>query len=241
MFCTTNIAILDLSSNMLSGALPRCLFTYTNIKLIILDLHDNQLQGTIPQIVGNSCELTTFNINNNHIEGSIPSGLANCKLLQILDLGNNKIKDSFPSWLPTLPQLQILVLRSNRFHGNLSVKMTERPFSKLRIMDLSHNQFSGNLPINFFDNFKLMANSDRRVGINTSFTIGLYYEASTLLVVKGMELEVKKILYICTSIDLSSNEFTGEVSEVIGEFKSLRLLNLSHNSLTAISHPRRET
>ena len=47
-----------------------------------------------------------------------------------------------------------------------------------------------------------------------------------------MVLEVKKILNIYTSIDLSSNKFDGGVSQVIGELKSLRLLNLSHNSLT---------
>lgn len=225
--------VLDLSSNMLSGALPNSFFTNTRIN--VLDLHDNQLQGTIPQTIANSCQLSTFNINNNHMEGSIPPALANCKQLQILDFGNNKIKDTFPSWLVALPELQILVLRSNRFHGNLSVKKMEHQFSKLRIMDLSHNQFNGNLPINFFDNFKLMANSDQNIGSNTTDTSlqGSYYEASVSLIVKGMEVEVKKILNIYTSIDLSNNKFDGRVPQVIGELKSLRLLNLSHNSLTA--------
>ncbi|KAL8102478.1 hypothetical protein AgCh_027105 [Apium graveolens] len=58
------------------------------------------------------------------------------------------------------------------------------------------------------------------------------YEPSVLLSVKGLEVEVKRILFIYTSIDLSSNNFTGEIPEVIGELISLRLLNLSHNSLT---------
>ena len=232
-FCTTNIVILDLSSNMLSGSLPHCLFTNTSINLNILDLHDNQLQGTIPQITANSCKLTTFNINNNHFQGSIPSALANCKQLQILDFGNNKMKDSFPSWMVALPELQILILRSNRFQGNLKFKKMEHPFSKLRIMDLSHNQFNGNLPINFFDNFKLMGNSDQNIGLNTTDrSQRSYYEASVSLIVKGMEFEVKRILNIYTSIDLSSNKFDGGVPQVIGELKSLRLLNLSHNSLT---------
>ena len=230
--CMGSILVLVLSSNMLGGALPHCFFTDVSINLNILDLHDNQLQGKIPQTFPSTCNLTTFNINNNYMEGPIPLNLANCKQLQILDIGNNKISDTFPSWLVALPELQILVLRLNRFHGNLSVKKMKYPFPKLRIMDLSHNQFSGSLPINFFDNFKLMANSDQNVGLNSSKISGSYYEASVSLTVKGNEVEVKKILYIYTSIDLSSNKFNGEVPGAIGEYKSLRLLNLSHNSLT---------
>ena len=41
----------------------------------------------------------------------------------------------------------------------------------------------------------------------------------------------KRILSIYTSIDLSSNKFTGELLEVIGVLQSLRLLNVSHNRL----------
>ncbi|XP_063947321.1 receptor-like protein 9DC3 [Daucus carota subsp. sativus] len=172
-------------------------------------------------------------MNSNNIEGSVPLALANCTQLQILDFGNNKLKDTFPWWLVALPKLQILVLRSNRLHGNLSVgNVIKHPFPKLRIMDLSHNRFSGNLPINFFDNFKDMADSDQRIGVNTTIVGDSYYEASISLVVKGEDLEVKRILYIYTSIDLSSNKFTGGVPKVLGELKSLRLLNLSDNKLT---------
>ena len=225
-----SVLVLDLSSNMLDGAVPYCLFMSTNLN--ILDLHDNQFHGTIPQSFTNACKLTTFNLNNNYMEGSIPLALANCRQLQIFDIGNNKMSGTFPSWLEALPELQILVLRLNRFYGNLSVTKMEHSFPKLRIMDISHNQFNGSLPINFFDNFKLMANSDQHIGLNTSTVSNSYYEASVSLVVKGMELEVKNILYIYSSIDLSSNKFDGRVPQVIGELKSLRLLNLSHNSLT---------
>lgn len=98
-------------------------------------------------------------------------------------------------------------------------------------MDISRNQLSGNLPINFFNNFKAMANSNTLLDVNT-IDKASYYEASVSLIVKTNEIEVKRILFIYTSTDLSSNKFTGEVLEVISELKSLRLLNISHNSLT---------
>ena len=101
-------------------------------------------------------------------------------------------------------------------------------------MDFSHNQFNGNLPINLLDNFKLMANSDKNIGLNTTngHVDDSYYEASVSLTVKGNDVEIKRILYIYTSIDFSSNQFNGTIPQVIGELKSLRLLNLSHNDLT---------
>ncbi|XP_017221185.2 receptor-like protein 9DC3 [Daucus carota subsp. sativus] len=99
-------------------------------------------------------------------------------------------------------------------------------------MDLSHNQFSGDLPISFLDNFRVAVNSDELADMDLENTdTGSYYEASVTLIVKGLEVEVKRILSIYTSIDLSSNKFTGELLEVIGVLQSLRLLNVSHNRL----------
>ncbi|MBA0792340.1 hypothetical protein Gohar_016848 [Gossypium harknessii] len=45
------------------------------------------------------------------------------------------------------------------------------------------------------------------------------------------EIELMKILTIFTSIDLSSNNFEGQIPRDIGELSSLRGLNLSHNNL----------
>ena len=97
-------------------------------------------------------------------------------------------------------------------------------------MDLSQNQFSGHLPVNFFDNLKSTASSDE-FNMNT-LIMGSYYQASTSLIIKGKEVQVYKILNIYTSVDLSSNNFSGKLSEVFGELILLRLLNISHNHLT---------
>ncbi|WOG94936.1 hypothetical protein DCAR_0314233 [Daucus carota subsp. sativus] len=73
-------------------------------------------------------------------------------------------------------------------------------------------------------------NINKLADVNTR-NRGSYYDASVSLIVKGTKVEVRKILNIYTSIDLSSNKFTGEIPEAIGELKSFRMLNLSHNDL----------
>ncbi|ESR55499.1 hypothetical protein CICLE_v10023607mg, partial [Citrus x clementina] len=50
--------------------------------------------------------------------------------------------------------------------------------------------------------------------------------------VKGRDVVLKRIITIFTTIDLSSNLFQGEIPQVLGDFKSLIVLNLSHNGLT---------
>ncbi|XVF79496.1 hypothetical protein PTKIN_Ptkin14bG0227600 [Pterospermum kingtungense] len=58
------------------------------------------------------------------------------------------------------------------------------------------------------------------------------YDYSIDVVIKGFEIELIKILTIFTSIDLSNNNFEGEIPTTFGELSSLRGLNLSHNNLT---------
>ena len=48
---------------------------------------------------------------------------------------------------------------------------------------------------------------------------------------KGLEIKLVKIQTALSTIDLSLNNFTGEIPESIAKLKSLKLLNLSHNCL----------
>ncbi|XVF82901.1 hypothetical protein PTKIN_Ptkin16aG0088100 [Pterospermum kingtungense] len=64
-----------------------------------------------------------------------------------------------------------------------------------------------------------------------NYSYGYVYDYSANLVVKGLDTELMKILTIFTSIDLSNNNFEGEIPTVFGYLSSLRGLNLSHNNL----------
>ncbi|WRX29085.1 Leucine-rich repeat - like 10 [Theobroma cacao] len=136
------------------------------------------------------------------------------------DLGNNKINDICPHWLGSLPQLQVLVLQSNQFHGSIHGIRSNRSFSKIQNFDLSNNFFTGPLPIKYIKNFKAMTNltidksAISYIGVQ-AFNFSHFYSYSVEIAIKGQEVELEKIFI-----------------KVIGELKSLKGLNLSHNNLS---------
>ncbi|KAJ8898940.1 hypothetical protein K2173_008436 [Erythroxylum novogranatense] len=60
---------------------------------------------------------------------------------------------------------------------------------------------------------------------------GPYYQDSVTVTSKGLKMDLVKILTVFISVDFSSNYFEGPIPEVIGQFKGLHILNLSHNAL----------
>ncbi|KAJ6887719.1 receptor-like protein Cf-9 [Populus alba x Populus x berolinensis] len=222
--------VLDLSNNSLSGSVPQCLGNFSSM-LSVLHLGMNNLRGTIPSTFSKDNSLEYLNLNGNEIEGKIASSIINCTMLQVIDLGNNKIEDTFPYFLETLPELQILVLKSNKLQGFVKGSTAYNSFSKLRIFDISHNNFSGPLPTRYFNSLEAMMASDQNMTYmgTTNYTDYVY---SIKMTWKGVEIEFMKIQSTIRVLDLSNNNFTGEIPKVIGKLKALQQLNLSHNSLT---------
>ncbi|KAI3902780.1 hypothetical protein MKW92_052144 [Papaver armeniacum] len=60
----------------------------------------------------------------------------------------------------------------------------------------------------------------------------MYYQQTVTVTVKGIVTELVKILTIFTIIDLSNNNFEGEIPVSIGNLTSLYGLNFSSNALT---------
>ncbi|WMV56535.1 hypothetical protein MTR67_049920 [Solanum verrucosum] len=58
-----------------------------------------------------------------------------------------------------------------------------------------------------------------------------YYQDTVTVVTKGLELEVVKILFLYTTIDLSNNKFEGHIPSIMGNLIALCVLNSSHNGL----------
>ncbi|CAL5328079.1 unnamed protein product [Camellia sinensis] len=236
MLChAISLQFLVLSSNNFNGSIPQCLGNF-NIGFSVLDLRKNNFSGTIPDafVKGNSFE--TINLDGNGFEGPVPKSLANCKMLKVLDLGHNKFSDKFPYWLENLISLQVLILRFNKFHGPIPNSECKFPFPNLRVMDLSNNYFTGPLPRKYFKNLNAMMNVNEAsfelnyLGMASSSAY--YYNDCLTIVVKGSTIEMVKVLTIFTAIDLSKNNFEGEIPKIIGRLNSIRELNLSHNSLT---------
>ncbi|CAN1134285.1 Receptor-like protein 49 [Linum perenne] len=201
------LGVLDLSNNKLNDTIPNCLMENINNTLAVLNLRDNKLSGNIPDRFQESCSLETLDLSKNQLEGSFPKSLSNCTSLKVLDLGNNRLSDGFPCLLESKANLRVLILRNNNFHGGLGCPHIPGNWRKLQIIDLAFNKFSG------------------------QFT-QLYYQDSTTVTTKGLQLEFLKILTVFTSIDFSSNNFEGSIPETLGKFSALYVLNFSNNAFT---------
>ncbi|KAJ1419316.1 Leucine-rich repeat [Sesbania bispinosa] len=234
----SNLQVLDLSINNISGTIPSCLMTMTET-LGVLNLRVNNLTGHIPDMFPASCALRTLDLQKNNFDGQIPKSLANCSVLEVLDLAKNQIIDGFPCLLKNISTLRVLVLRKNKFHGHIGCPKTNGTWHMLQIVDLAFNNFSGELPGGCFTTWEAMTSDENQAESEVNhirFEVlqfgKIYYQDSVTVTSKGQRMELVKILTVFTSIDFSSNRFQGEIPKQLFDFKALYVLNLSNNALS---------
>ncbi|XP_078149673.1 uncharacterized protein LOC144544990 [Carex rostrata] len=71
-------SVLDLSYNNLTSTVPPCLLGDTELE--VLNLKSNKLRGPLPQNISQACALQAINLNGNLINGSLPELLMYCKV-----------------------------------------------------------------------------------------------------------------------------------------------------------------
>ncbi|KAI3769481.1 hypothetical protein L6452_00584 [Arctium lappa] len=232
-----SLQLLDLSSNNISGNLPLCFGNLSN-SMLVLDLKRNNFQGPMMNTFTQGSPLKRIDLSENQFVGQVSKSLTNCTNLEVLSLGDNSFEDNFPFWLGTLVKLQVLILRSNKFYGAIqSVKTVCSQFPNLRIIDLSNNGFSGHLPQKYFETWRAMKSVysgdssflKLEVSIERFDTVFPY---SMTITNKGVKTEYTRILNIFTAIDLSSNNFEGEIPQSLEDLRGLESLNLSNNHLS---------
>ncbi|CAN1189416.1 Receptor-like protein 6 [Linum perenne] len=229
-----NLELLDLSSNHLNGSIPSCLVSLQFLG--VLSLKNNELSGMLPKDFVDGCSLITLDVNQNNLHGQIPKSLRLCKALEVLDVGKNNLTGKFPFWLEDLQELRVLALHSNQFGGSID-SQNPNGFRVLQILDISSNMFVGKLPSRWFRSWDGMMKSASDEGGSLGYTTQIstpdsYYQDSVTVIVKGIEREYPKILDIFVLLDVSNNNFVGEIPGTIGHLESLQLLNLSNNHFT---------
>ncbi|XP_058768690.1 receptor-like protein 32 [Vicia villosa] len=231
----SNLQVLDISINNISGTIPLCLMKMTQT-LVVLNLRMNNLIGTIPDVFPSSCALRTLDLQKNNLDGQIPKSLANCSTLEVLDLANNNIIDAFPCLLKKISTLRVLVLRKNKFYGPIECPTAGDTWPLLQIIDLAFNNFSGKLPEKGFTGWEAMMSEKNQIDSKVNhirfqlLEFGqIYYADSVTVTAKGQQFELVKILLIFTTIDFSSNNFEGPIPKVLMDFKALYILNISNN------------
>ncbi|KAG6435778.1 hypothetical protein SASPL_100653 [Salvia splendens] len=230
----TYLQVLDLSDNNLSGSIPDCLVKSSTLG--VLNLRRNKISGEIPDLFSSTCVIKTLDLSQNNLEGKLPPSMANCISLEVLNVGSNNIEDTFPCKLKHSSGLRVLVLRNNKFYGNISCFKVKGNWTNLQIIDIASNKFSGAINPRCITSWKgmMLENGTELRGshIRFDFLSNFYYQDAVTVTVKGLELELVKILTVFTAIDVSCNNFSGDIPQTVGDLSSLYVLNLSRNSFS---------
>lgn len=99
----TQLRLLDVSSNKLSGKIPSWVWSSKNLEMLYL--YDNSFHGQISGTVG-ARNLVKICISTNLLTGQIPEDFGKLKNLTILSLYNNQLSGSIPNSITLLPMLQ---------------------------------------------------------------------------------------------------------------------------------------
>ncbi|XP_015886734.3 receptor-like protein EIX2 [Ziziphus jujuba] len=225
---------LDISYNMLTGSFPDCGMHWT--ELYVLNLESNHLSGILSSSLSSLYNIKTLRLRNNNFSGMIPL-LQNCTELQFLDLGNNKLSGNIPTWIGQT-NLVVIRLKSNKLNGSMPLDLCN--LSSLSILDLSLNNISGKIPACIqnltamaYNKWPIFDSTFLSFGFNFGYESDFETRSANraLLVWKGMEYPYVKIPEQLRMIDLSCNALVGEIPGGLTNLLLLVQLNLSRNSL----------
>ncbi|KAM5573191.1 hypothetical protein ABKV19_012964 [Rosa sericea] len=257
---STSLRYVNLSSNLLSGAVPsfspmlRSLYLSNNMfseplsslcatrapDLRYVDISKNLLSGELPNCWMQFQELYLFNLGKNKLSGKIPSSLGNLQGIAILRLHDNNFSGELPS-LENCTSLSMVDLGNNNLSGNIPTWIGQS-LPNLLILRLRSNEFNGIIPFSLCSLAAIhvldLSHNNISGGLPHCFNnITALANDSGVggfveLVWKGIEIEFGKNLDRMRSIDISSNYLIGEIPPSIASMTELKSLNLSRNKLT---------
>ncbi|ONI36213.1 hypothetical protein PRUPE_1G575500 [Prunus persica] len=148
----------------------------------------------------------------------IPGGIANMTSLRVLNLQRNSISSTIPKWLYSFSHLESLFLSYNHLHADTSSSIGNLT-ALVNLLDFNHNQLGGKIP-----------NSLKNLCKLTVFDLSWNH-------VSGRVSEIFESCSSCNSsqlesLSLSYNNLSGELTDMLGNFKNLAVLDLSSNSIS---------
>lgn len=139
----SSLQILDLSFNLLPGAIPSWLSSVTS--LTYLDISNNRFNaGGIPAQLLALKNLDTFKAADNRLRARLPTGSFQSSIT-FLDLHNVQLVGSVPAkFFPSFPNLMYLDMSRNGLEGPLPSNINQ--LIRLFHADLSSNKLVGKVP-----------------------------------------------------------------------------------------------
>ncbi|CAJ1974608.1 unnamed protein product [Sphenostylis stenocarpa] len=234
--CSTLLQ-LDLSSNTLTGVLPRAFGACTSLQS--LDISTNLFSGAMPmEVLTEMSSLQELAVAFNKFGGPFPTSLSRLSSLELLDLSSNNFSGPIPGTLcgDAGNNLKELYLQNNQFTGFIPPTLSN--CSNLVALDLSFNFLSGTIPPSLGSLSKLR---DLMIWLNQlhgEIPQELMYLNSLenlILDFNDLSGNIPSGLVNCTKlnwISLSNNRLSGQIPAWIGKLSNLVILKLSNNSFS---------
>ncbi|XWS13922.1 hypothetical protein CRYUN_Cryun36dG0080400 [Craigia yunnanensis] len=188
--------------------------------LAILDLSANSFENPLVfSYIFHLTNLVSLDLSENDFEGCIFDGLKNMTSLRHLDLSFNSFNASIPNGLYSLNSLQFLNLGSNNLQGKISSAIGN--MTSAISLSFSWNELEGRIPRSMGNlcNLKSIEFS----GVNLSQDVSVILETLSGCFSEQLDL-----------LDLSRCQLFGQLTNQLGNFKVLKELYLSGNSISSL-------
>jgi Leucine-rich repeat (LRR) protein len=249
----TGLQRLILTSNRLSGSIPKELFTNL-VQLEVLDLGFNKLTGPLPPSLSSLVQLRRFSVNGNRLTGSCPSRLP--PSLQILELNANPfLSGSLPlqAWSDyflaekkkdngTMSQLTMLNIGATAISGTIhGPSFATNAFEQLTSFVLYGTRLNGTIPteIGHLSNLKDLGFSDLALLTGTLPT--QMYELTNLerfimvsVEIHGHFLQNARISQLSNlrSLVVTNSHLSGTLPTELGLLTELEELRIAYSYMT---------
>ncbi|XP_066354784.1 receptor-like protein EIX2 [Miscanthus floridulus] len=249
-----NLTTLMLSDNLPTGELHTGISALR--KLTELWLDSNNLEGPrFPEWLRSQNDMHVLGISNTSIVGPIPpwfwvtfsgtqhlvlsrnqiSGLLSPTMFRKMEADTMDFSDNC-----LIPSLSFLSLRSNLFSGHIPQQISK--MKQLQYLDLACNNISGIIPESLAELIAMAVPPQEDGPLSHMVDCGLSidvidvvsYTDSSLVVMKGQQLEFTSGIVYMVNINFSCNSLTGPIPEEIGRLPALKNLILSWNHLSGI-------
>ncbi|XP_062189540.1 probable LRR receptor-like serine/threonine-protein kinase At1g74360 [Phragmites australis] len=199
----------DLSSNNFTGELWPGVARFRQFNAA-----ENNLTGSVPpDTFPDGCKLESLDLSANQLTGSFPDSVAKCSNLTYLSLWGNGFAGVISAGIGELAGLETLILGKNQFDRRIPLALTN--CTSLQFLDISSNMFGGNVQ----EIFGRFASLRYLVLHHNNYTGGI--------VTSGVLR-----LPLLARLDLSFNEFSGELPPEVADMKSLKYLMLAWNNFS---------
>ncbi|XP_061343588.1 probable LRR receptor-like serine/threonine-protein kinase At1g53430 [Gastrolobium bilobum] len=229
----TQLKVLDLTRNYLSGSIPT---SFSHNSLVILSLLGNRLSGPIPTEIGDIASLEELILESNLLGGPLPPNLGNLSKLKRLLLSANNFTGTIPETFSNLKNLTDFRIDGSSLSGQIPNFIGN--LTKLERLDMQGTSMEGPIPPTISE---LKHLTELRITDLNGPTM-TFPDLKDLKILKRLELRNCLITggipdYIgemanLVTLDLSFNMLTGSIPNSIQGLKRLDYMFLTNNSLS---------